>query len=243
MTRTVEGLGAEGERVAGRRVTIEPSSASGRVSAADAALVPLAEQDVPAQQRVGAEPVLHLVARTTDLDQPDLPPDLLPGLLRRVLASLLPKLTPDGAPATPVEVGGKLAFTAIQPVPGVPIYDLPQTVQSLVLCTVIPQVTGIKPPQAAIFVDSVSDCVISQPVRIFAKIDRFLPPVREQFKIAGHPAQEVTDHDIGIVIDLVAIPNKYGSEPRHLALRLQNYEPAAQLRAWAEKIATQLLAL
>jgi hypothetical protein len=45
MTRTVQVLGAVGERIADRRVSIEPSSASGRVAAAQAALVPLAEQD------------------------------------------------------------------------------------------------------------------------------------------------------------------------------------------------------
>lgn len=240
MTRTVQALDAEGERIADRRVTIEPSSASGRVAAAQAALVPLAEQDIPAQQRVGAEPVLHLLAQTTiDLDQADPAPDLLPGLLRQVLATLLPRLTPDG-PATPVEVSGKLAFTATEPVAGVAIYDLPQTVQSLVLCTVVPRESGIKPPVGGIFVDSVSECQISKPVRIFTKVDRLLPAVQEQFTVAGHPAQEMAD--VGIVIDLLTMPNEYGTEARHLTLRLQNYRSSAQLRAWAEKVAPPLLA-
>jgi hypothetical protein len=240
MTGTVQALGAVGERIADRRVTIEPSSASGRVAAAQAALVPLAEQDIPAQQRVGAEPVLHLLAQTTiDLEQADAAPDLLPGLLRRVLAALLPRLTPHG-PATPVEAAGTLTFTATEPVAGVPIYDLPQTVQSLVLCTVVPRESGIKPSVGGIFVDSVSECQIGKPARIFTKVDRFLPAVQEQFTIAGHPAQEIAD--VGIVIDLLTMPNEYGTEARHLTLRLQNYRSSAQLRAWAGKVAPPLLA-
>jgi hypothetical protein len=239
MTRTVQVLGAVGERIADRRVSIEPSSASGRVAAAQAALVPLAEQDIPAQQRVGAEPVLRLLAQTTDLEQADLAPDLLPGLLRRVLAALLPRLAPDG-PATPVEAAGRLTFTATELVAGVPIYDLPQTVQSLVLCTVVPRESGIKPPVGGIFVDSVSECQISKPARIFTKVDRFLPAVREQFTIAGHPAQEIAE--VGIVIDPLTMPNEYGTEARHLTIRLQNYRSSAQLRAWAEKVAPPLLA-
>lgn len=232
---TVEALGAEGERIAGRRVKVDDSSSSKRVAAASAAVVPLGEQDIPAQQRVGAEPVLHLLARMIDMYQPA--PDL-PALLRHLLAMLLPRLNPASGPATPVyDAAGKLTYIPAESVAGVAIYDLPQTVQSLVLCTIVLQETGIRPQSAGIFVNSVSECNISKP-RIFAKVDQFLPPLRQQFSIAGLPAQEVPN--VGIVIDLLTMPAEY-DRIEHLALRLTNYKPSAQLRAWVEMVAPRLL--
>jgi hypothetical protein len=233
---TVEALGGEGERIAGRRVKVDDSSSSKRVAAASAAVVALGELDIPAQQRVGAEPVLHLVARMTDVDRDA--PDL-PALLHQLLAVLLPRLIPTG-PATPVyDAAGKLAYTPTEPVAGLPIYDLPRTVQSLVLCTVVLRETRIKAQSASILVNSVGECNIST-LHIFAAVTQFLPPVAESspYKIAGRPAEEIPD--IGIVINLLSIPTEY-ERTEHLTLRLNNYAPAAQLRGWAEKVAQQIL--
>lgn len=233
---TVRDLDAEGERIHGRRVKVDTASASGRVAAASAAVVPLGEQDVPAQQRVGADPVLHLLATMTDMDQP--PPDL-PALLRRLLTVLLPRLTPTG-PATPVYDAGKLAYNPTDRPAGVPIYDLPQTVQSLVLCTVVLREAGIKAqPASGVLVNSVGECSIDRP-RAFAKVDRFLHPVPESspFKLAGRAAEERAD--IGIVINLLTTPTKY-DRIEYLTVRLNNYTQGEPLRTWAEKVAPALL--
>lgn len=237
LERTVETLGTAGELIAGRRVEVDGSLSSRQVAAASAALVPLGEQDVPAQQRVGARPVLHVLARTaTGIDQD---PADLPAQLRRLLAALLPKLTPTG-PATPVyDDAGKLAYTPTEPVPGVPIYDLPQTVQALLLCTVVLRDAGIQPRPTDVFVNSVAECSVDR-LRIFAKVDQFIDPAPETspYKVAGRPAEERAD--IGVVINLLTMPARY-DRTEHLTLRLTNHAPPARLRAWAERVAARLL--
>lgn len=236
LERTVHTLGTAGELIAGRRVEVDGSSSSGHVAAASAALVSLGEQDIAEQQRVGARPVLRLLARTTGIDQN--PPDL-PALLRRLLAALLPKLTPAG-PATPVyDDAGKLTYTPTEPIPGVPIYDLPQTVQALVLCTAVLHEAGIRPQPGDVFVNSVAECGVDR-LRIFAKVDQFLDPVAESspYNVAGRPAEERTD--VGVVINLLTMPAEY-DRTKHLTLRLTNHAPPARLRAWAEKVAARVL--
>jgi hypothetical protein len=232
----VEALGSSGERIAGRRVRVDDSSGSNRVAAASAAVVPLGEQNIPAQQRVGARPVLHLLARTTDNDQPA--PDLL-ALLRRLLAALLPRLTPTG-PATPVQdAAGVLAYTSTDPVAGVAIYDLPRPVQSLVLCTAMLRQTGLTAQSVGVSVNAVSECGTSRPP-LFAKVDQFLDPAPESspYRIAGRPAEERAG--IGIVINLLSMSAEH-DRTQHLTLRLTNHASSAQLRSWAEKVATAVL--
>lgn len=174
----------------------------------------------------------------TDLYQPV--PDF-PALLRRLLTALLPNVTPDGPPTPVDDAAGKLAYVPADRPAGVPIYDLPQTVQSLVLCTVVLRETGIEArPSAGIFVNSGSKCSIQRP-RIIAKVDSLLDPVGESslYTIAGRPAEERAGK--GIVINLLTMRTEYGRTD-HVTLRLNNYTRGDQLRTWAEKIAPPLLA-
>lgn len=227
----VDSILAEDESIAGRTVRLRPTP-SPRVASAAAAVVPLGEQDVPTQQRIVAYPVLYVNARVEHLDTG---PDLI-ALLRRLLAALLPKLTTNGPP-TPTEViPQRLTYTPTEPVAGVALYDLPRTVQSLVLCTAVLKVSSIAPQADNLLVNAVGECSISRP-SILAKIDPFANPVESQFTVAGHPAQISS---LGVEIDLLTMTTEY-DRTTHVALRLnRHYSDPAQLRPWAEKVATQL---
>ncbi|HCT81735.1 MAG TPA: hypothetical protein DGT23_35180 [Micromonosporaceae bacterium] len=230
----IDSIGSEDETIAGRRVRFRPAARGGGSVAAAAAVVPIGEQDLPAQQRVNADPVLYVHARMEGLeDHPD-----LDGLVRRMLATLLPRLTHD-VPPTPVnDAAGHLAYTPTEPVAGVALADLPRTVQSLVLCTSVLK-TGRRPPKPGqISVNSVGECYISGPDRTFAAVDRFAGPVAVEFTIAGHSAHVGSR---GVEIELLRMTTESG-RTGYVVLRLDRHDlDPNQLRAWAEQVATPLL--
>lgn len=227
----IDSILADDESIAGRTVRLRPTS-SPRIASASAAVLPLGEQDVPTQQRVIAYPVLYVNARVEHLDTS---PDLI-ALLRRLLAALLPKLTTNGPPTPTKVIPQRLTYTPTEPVAGVALHDLPRTVQSLVLCTAVLKVSGIAPQPDDLLVNAVGECSISRP-SIFAKIDPFANPVANQFSIAGHPAHISS---LGVEIELLSMTTEY-DRTTHVALRLtRRYSNPAQLRPWAEKVATQL---
>lgn len=226
----VDDLGTHGERINGRRVNIGPRNAS-------AAVVAAGEQDIPAQQRISAQPVLYVQTRLPALQEPI---QDLPVLLRRLLTVLLPRLARAGKPATPVtDAAGTLVYTPADPVAGVAIHDVPRTVQSRVLCTAVLRVSGITPTVADILVNAVGECVIYK-YRIVAKIDQFEPPIgaSSPYTVAGYPAFE--HPGTSIVINLLTTRPEYGSA-RAITLRLERDLPRVELRQWAEKVAQAVL--
>lgn len=227
-------VGPEVERIAGRSVRLDVNP-SGSSAYAGAAVVPLGEQNVPAQQRVLAHPVLYVSAQMKGLEtNPH-----LGELVRRLLGAVLPKLTHEGPPTPAYDGAGDLPYTPTEPIPGVQLADLPPTVQSLVLCTAALKELKRKPNPEKVLLNAVGECQISGPEGIFIEVDRFGGPVPNGFTIANHRAYV---GGRGVEIHLLDMKSR-NSRTYYLTLRLNRKDLDLDAkRAWAEKVAAPLLA-
>lgn len=175
-----------------------------------------------APKSIWARPYLYIEAAGPD--QRD--------LLRRLASTLLDRLAHNGPPTPVADSQDILAFTETKPVPGTRLFDLPEPVQALVLCTAMLR-TGA--PDVT-YVDMAGQCSADDRR---AAITDHSQAESAGFTIANHPATFV--HGGGITIDLVELPPDDSGHRVHLYLKLEwSRADRRKTKKWATHFVTHL---
>lgn len=166
--------------------------------------------------------------------------DDLGGLVRAVSATLAPKLLHDG-PKTPRWEEERLTvpYVRTEPVPGTALYDLPPTVQGLVLCTVMADLQAAEIRDSDLLVLGTGSCALPDAPRPYGWVMESSDAAGDgDLTVAGFPAGFTS---LGIAIDLRTLPAiSPNGEDRYIRLLLRSDADPAELRVWAEKVVGSL---
>nr|CEL22662.1 hypothetical protein [Kibdelosporangium sp. MJ126-NF4]CTQ89803.1 hypothetical protein [Kibdelosporangium sp. MJ126-NF4] len=167
-------------------------------------------------------------------------PDM-PDRIRRLFTMVLPRLTPADKPAAPFTdaVDNSIEYAATEPVAGVPLHDLPQPMQSQILCTAAIQAMGaaVKPEDISVF-GTATCLLLDSGVSVSLDTKGSAVPDASPDRIGSRVAQVLPSGEV--LVNVLKSEKTRGTDG-DLKLRFKPMSKPIDLRPVAEKVVARVL--